>query len=74
MFVILILHQMMPGPAPAAREAIAAARAFATLTPISELEKLRLLGNYGSHSDSETGFGGGRGGSNIRRTWISSEY
>jgi hypothetical protein len=27
MFVILILHQMMPGPAPAAREAIAAARA-----------------------------------------------
>jgi hypothetical protein len=52
MFVILILHQMMPGPAPAAREAIAAARASATLTPISELEKLRLLGNYGSYSDS----------------------
>jgi len=50
---------MMPGPAPADREAFAAARALATLTPISQLEKLRLLGNYGSHSAGGMSCGGG---------------
>src|SRR5262249_22333034 len=37
-----------PAPKPAARSGFSAARALATLTPIYQLEKLRLLGNYTS--------------------------
>jgi hypothetical protein len=57
MVVILHLHQVIAQPRnqqPAKR-----LRAFATLTPISQLEKLRLLGNYGSHSGGGTSRGGG---------------
>src|SRR3984885_10143330 len=63
----------MPGPHRRSARRFSAARALTTLTSISQLEKLRLLGNYGSHCAGGTRRGSVENAENTVKTRHSGE-